>query len=356
MKWTKSKDQNFEEDLRGWPKGKHRKWSKETEKKVKQIFKNLEKDSKKFFTGATVIVDQWKKKFIKDPVPPLRTIGRILKNLGFSKSRKKNRNKGAARYLCYPEHTIYNLLKGKVLEIDFVGEKYIAGRSEPIDFIGFAFKKEPKLRYFQRIEGQTSKNFIKHTNEFFKKFEKPDFAKVDNALAMIGSASGKRNISKSMQHLLEEQVIPIFAVPRKPFSQASIEGNNSVFARKFWNKIEFKNVKEIDKKLEWFNDDSAAYSGYHPPKAKKPKKKNFIPKIYFIRQAKEDENGKVFINVLNEKILLRKNFSNYFVLAEWNLKKEILFIRFEKNLKSEIIKKFKFKINETSKKNFKNLF
>lgn len=145
------------------------------------------------------------------------------------------------------------------MEIDFIGEKYITGRSEPIDFIGFAFKKEPKLRYFKRIEGQTSKNFIKHTDEFFKKFEKPDFAKVDNALAMIGSASGKRNISKSMQHLLKDQVIPIFAVPRKPFSQASIEGNNSVFARKFWNKINFKSVKEIDKKIEWFNSDSASY-------------------------------------------------------------------------------------------------
>lgn len=356
MKWTKSEDQNFEEDLRGWPKGKPRKWSKETEKKVKQIFKNLEKDPIKFFTGATVIADQWKKKFSNETVPPLRTIGMILKNLGLSKPRKKNRNKGAAKYLCYPEHTIYNLLKGRVLEIDFIGEKHIAGRTEPIDFIGFAFKKEPKLRYFQRIEGQTSKNFIKFTDEFFKKFEKPDFAKVDNALAMTGSSSGKRSIGKSIQHLLKERAIPIFAVPRKPFSQASIEGNNSVFARKFWNQIDFKNVKEIDKKLEWFNDDSIAYSGYYPPRKKKSKKKKFVPKIYFIRQAKENENGKVFINVLNEKIFLRKNFSNYFVLAEWNLKKEILFIRFEKNLKSEIIKEIKFKINEISKENCKSLF
>lgn len=356
MKWAKSKDQNFEEDLRGWPKGKRRKWNKETENQIKKIFKNLEKDSKKFFTGATAIIQEWKNKFPDNPIPPIRTIGVILKSLGLSKSRKKGRNKGAARYLCYPEYTIYKLLKGRVLEIDFVGEKYITGRTDPIDFIGFAFKKSPKMRYFKRIQGQTSKNFIKYTGDFIKKFEKPDFVKVDNALAAIGSASVKRNIGKSMQYLLEKQIIPIFAVPRKPFSQASIEGNNSVFSRKFWNKINFKSVKEIDKKLGWFNDASAVYLGYHPPKTKKSKKKNFIPKIYFIRQVKEDENGKICINILNEKIFLRKTFSNYFVLAEWNLKKEILYIRFEKNLKSKIIKEVKFKINETSKKNCENLF
>ena len=40
-----------------------------------------------------------------------------------------------------------------------------------------------------------------------------------------------------MHFLLQHQVVPIYSVPRKPFSQASIEGNNSVFARKFWRAV-----------------------------------------------------------------------------------------------------------------------
>ncbi len=91
--------------------------------------------------------------------------------------------------------------------------------------------------------------------------------KVDNELAIIGSVSRKRNISKAMSFLLRNQVVPIFTVPRRPFSQASIKGNNSIFARKFWNRIDFKSVEEVDEKLEWFNLASQRYTGYQPRKS-----------------------------------------------------------------------------------------
>ena len=109
---------------------------------------------------------------------------------------------------------------------------------------------------------------------------------------MIGSASGKKNVSKAMKYLLQEQIIPIFAVPRKPFSQTSIEGNNSVFSRKFWNRIQFKSIQEVDMKLEWFNDSSERYCHYEKPKKKKLLKKNFISKIYFIIQVKKQSTNR----------------------------------------------------------------
>ncbi len=351
VSWTKSPNQDFTKDKRGWPKGKRRKWTKATEDRIKKIHNDLENDPFEFYTGATAITDEWRKRYPNISPPPLITIGRILSDLGLSIKRKKGRNKGAARYLCYPEYTIYTLLGGRVLESDFIGKKYITGRTEPLNFIAFSFKKEPKLRYFKRISGQTADNFIKQSDYFFKKFEKPNFMKVDNSLATIGSASRKRNVSKVMAFLLKKQIIPIFAVPRKPFSQASIEGNNSVFARKFWNKIDFKSVAEVDEKLEWFNLSSQRYTGYQPPKAKPRSKENFIPRIYFIRQVKEDreQTGKAFIDVLNEKVLLPKPYINYFILAEWNLKQEQLYIYFEKEQTPKIIKKLSFKINPGSK-------
>ena len=70
---------------------------------------------------------------------------------------------------------------------------------------------------------------------------------------MSGTARGKRSLSRFMQTMLKQQVLPIFAVPRKPFSQGSIEGNNSVFARKFWNTYEFTDLEQIDQRLDWFN-------------------------------------------------------------------------------------------------------
>lgn len=352
MSWTKSPNQDFTEDNRGWQKGKRRKWNKLTEKRIDEIHKQLDVDPFQFYTGATAIDQVWQKKYPNVSPPPLRTIGRIMSDLGLSAKRKKGRNKGASKYLCYPEHTIYTSLGGRVLEADFIGKKYITGRTEPLNFIAFSFKKELRLRHFKRVVGQTASNFIRESGHFFERFEKPDFVKVDNCLATIGSASGKRNISRTMAFLLKQQIIPIFAVPRRPFSQASIEGNNSVFARKFWNQITFKSVSEVDEKLEWFNKSSERYLRYQKPGKRSKKKKNFIPKIYFIRQVKEDQEqtGKTFIDILNDKVLLPKSYINYFVLAEWNLKEEKLYIYFEKEQKQKLIKKTLFRINPRSKK------
>lgn len=354
IRWTKALDQDFVQDRRGWPKGKRRRYSLSEEKRIKKIHHQLKEDPEQFYVGATIIQDKYRKQYSNSNLPSLRTIGRILSALGLSEKRRRGRNKGASRYLCYPEYTIYHLLGGRVLETDFIGKKYITGRTKPLNFIGFSFKKEPKLRYFKRIEGQTAENFIKQSRRFFKKFEEPDFMKVDNSLAAIGSASGKRNVSQAMKFLLKNQVVPIFTVPRKPFSQASIEGNNSVFARKFWNRIDFKSIREIDKKLDWFNKSSREYTGYQPPRAGaiKIRKKNFIPRIYFIRQTKEDmeQTGKAFIDILNEKVFLPSSYINYFVLAEWNLRQEKLRIYFEKEQNPRIIKTLPFKINPRSKR------
>jgi len=349
-RWTQSPDQDFIKDDRGRKKGARMKWDKSTERRIKKIRKHLEEETKEFYTGATAIDLEWRRKYPEIDPPPLRTIGQIISDLGLTKENKRGRNKGAAKYLCYPEHTIYSLLGGRVLEADFIGKKYITGRSEPLNFIGFSFKKEPKIRYFKRIESQRADDFIVQSKHFFKEFEKPDYVKVNNDPATIGSASGKRNISRTMNFLLANQVIPIFTVPKRPFTQASIEGNNSVFSRKFWNRIEFESVEEVDEKIEWFNKSSIAYLGYCRPKEKKIKKEEFIPKVYLIRQVEEDKEKKEgFINVLNEIIHLPKAYIKYYVLAEWNLKEERIYIRFEKEKESEIIKNMPFKINLRSK-------
>jgi len=351
-KWARSVDQDFTKDDRGWQKGRRRRWDKSIEQRIRRIHEGLVVDPGRFFAGATAIAQEWRQQYPGESVPPLRTIGRMLKELGLSQKCKKGRSKGAARYLCYPEHTIYHELQGRVLEVDFIGRKYIRGRSEPLNFIGFSFKQEPRLRYYKRVCGETADEFIGYCDRFFRDFECPDYVKIDNTGATIGSASGKRNISRAMRFLLKHGIVPIFSVPRKPFSQASIEGNNSVFSRKFWNRIEFANVEEVDEKLEWFNKDSLWYLNYQKPQHRRRRSASFVPRVYFIRQVKEHEGkkGRGFIDVLHEDIFLPSLYINYFMLAEWNLQTETLAIYFEKDLQSQMIKKIPFAINERSKR------
>jgi hypothetical protein len=68
--WTKSPDQDFSKDNRGWQKGKRRKWGKLTERRIKQIFNDLEKDPCQFYSGATAIEQEWRRRFPNQSPPP----------------------------------------------------------------------------------------------------------------------------------------------------------------------------------------------------------------------------------------------------------------------------------------------
>ena len=353
MRWTQSPQQDFNRDHRGWPMGQRRKWTQQTEDRIAHLHSALKADPKAFYLGATAIQQQWRRRYPKDTVPPLRTIGQILKDLGLSRPRKTHRNPGAAAYLCYPEHTVYHTLGRRVMEADLVGHKFLAGRTEPLQFAGFSFKKAPKFRYFKRIRSKGADSFIACCKDVFQQFEKPDALKLDNAADSIGSRSGKRNISKVMAFLLAHEIYPVFAVPRRPFSQASIEGNNSVFARSFWNRRTFVSLADVDRQLGWFNHASLDYTGYQPPKKTDGPKGRFVPKVYFLRQVRDNGHGDTgWIEVLNEVVDLDPAYIGYFVIAVWHLKKEILTVSIEKEKRLETIISAPFKINETSKKKF----
>jgi len=353
IRWTQSPTQDFTEDKRGWPMGQRRKWTKQTETRIAGLHRQIKADPRAFYLGASAIEQQWRRTYPGEVVPPLRTIGQILKDLGLSQPRKTPRNPGASAYLCYPEHTIYNKIGKRIMEADFVGQKFLAGRTEPLHFAGFSFKAVPKLRYYKRIQSKGADSLIKNCKYVFERFEKPDAIKLDNAADSIGSRSGKRNISKVMAFLLANEVYPIFAVPRRPFSQASIEGNNSVFARKFWNPRSFESLEDIDRQLGWFNNASLAYTGYKPPESAAVGKKRFAPKVYFLRQVRASSDGRAgWIEVLNEIIELDPSYISYFVVACWHLQKETLTVYIEKEKRLETVVSVPFEINLRSRKKF----
>ena len=353
IKWTKSPHQDFTKDMRGWPQGKTRKHTKTEIKRIKEIHQELAKDKKEFFAGASAIIQKWLEEYpdIQPPYP--KFIGRVLKAAGRTEKIQKGRNKGASRYLHYPEYSIGQIGES-LLEIDFIGKKFIRGRTEPLNFIGFSLRKPCKLKHFRRITGETGSNVIKESKRFFKKFEKPDTVKMDNGFATYGGGQHKRLLTKAIIFYLKEQVIPIFAPPRKPWSQASIEGSNSVFSRKFWNKEDFENLPYLDERLRAFNKCYQWYLGYRPPK-QRTKKENFIPKVYFIRKVYQNpEIEKGYIDVANEHISIPKFYINLFTLSEWNLKQEQLYIYFENEEKLELIKKLSFKLHSNSKEKLFN--
>lgn len=353
--WTQLPEQNFEEDTRGWQKGKVRTHTEEEKKLIKAVRNKLVNSEEESYIGPEAILKHIRsnqQKYQSDENINIDLINTsfiisALKESKLSKPHKK-RIKGCSEYQHYPKILI-NQISELILEIDFI-QRFIKGQTKPVHFIGFSCKKL-KLRQYKRISGQTNVNVRKELEWFFNNFFVPKAAKMDNDLAFIGSSSAKRTISKTIKFLFDEKIIPIFTNPRSPWNNGSVEGSNSVFARNFWNKFEFGSVEDIDVKLKLFNQSSLKYSDYEQNKIQNKKDEKFIPQIYFIRKVHENQqkNGKGEISILNEKIELPEEYINLYTLSKWNLKAEMLNIYFEKEQEKNLIKRMKFQINKNSR-------
>lgn len=344
MAWTKSPDQDLSSDTRGWKKHHLRQYSLRDEQRVLKIHHQLDRDASEYFSGASAILQEYQKLYPDAKSITLRFIGRTLAKHGLS-TKPKVRVKGASKYLHYPKTLIENL-GSSIVELDFIGKKFIDNRTEPINFIGFSLTKPRKLKHFQRVESETAAEAIKHCQRFFDTFERPEVIKVDNGFAFAGAGPQARTLNSFTLFLLKKKIIPVFTAPRKPWNQASIEGSNSIFSRKFWHRERYTSVEMIDQRLPLFNKSYQQYHGYIPPARGTRRKTPFVPMVYFIRKVYQDEQSKrAYIEILKEKIVLPKSYIGMFVLTQWNLNRDILTVLYESDQQAIIVKELNFKLN-----------
>lgn len=333
--WAGDTPGPLEADQRGWPTGTARRYPPAVLRRVQALHQQLVKDPTAFFTGATAIQQAYARRYPRSPLPSLRTLGRMLRALGCSTPRQHGRQRGAAAYLGYPTQTLATLAP-RVLELDFIGPRYLAGSAAPLHFVGVSCQRAPRLRYFYRVESVTTAALLTVCADLLQRHEHPVVLKVDNAPVTIGSGSAPRTVSRFVQWLWARAITPVFAVPRQPFSQASIEGNNSVFARKFWRARLFTSVADVDRQLTGFNRASLAYTGYAPPPPAPPPATGFTPRIHFLRQVRE-RDGATGIDVLHTWVPLAACYAPLFVLATWDLPAARLTVRLEREGTSRII-------------------
>lgn len=327
-------------------KGHSRTYSQRDEHRVLTIHAELEADATRRFAGASAIERRYRERYPTAKNLSLRFIGRTLAKHGLV-TLPKVRRKGVSRYLHYPESLINNL-GDSLLEVDFIGKKFLTGRTKPLNFIAFSLRFPRKLKHFQRIAAETAQEVIGQLKRFFKLFEKPAVVKLDNGFAFAGAGPEPRTLNSVVLFLLQESIIPVFIAPKSPWNQGSVEGSNSIFTRKFWNWERYRSLEHVDERLVDFNRAYAWYTGYKKPT--RSLKRRFVPKVYFIRKVFEDPKTKRgYIDILKEQIPISKTYINYFVLAEWNLKHEQLNVLFERNQHPQRLKTIAFKINPAVK-------
>lgn len=362
IKWININDKEVLVDNRGWKKGKLRKYTSEEKEEIKKIRKELEKEDS-YFIGAKVVKHNYEKR-IRLKVSK-SFVDRTLKDAGMVKSPQK-KEKGVSKYMKYPQRTL-NKLGKCMMSIDFIGPKYLQGSGDGISFLSCKYIRPQKHGIVKRVSGQTTEQTIKILKEIWKNNPIPDVIKIDNDSAFGTNLSHDRCVGKLVLFLLNIGVTPLYIAPRSPWNNGENEGFNSVFSKKFWNRLRFTDEHEIDIKIKDFN---IAYEKYSKLISNNPKfdnekyidsfngidlenkhvKKFKSNKIYFLRIVRrKNEKGSVkeygFINIMNEEIKIPKGLINLFVFCVLDLKSKTLSICTElDNGALNKVKSIKFKI------------
>ena len=348
-KWLNMGDEELEKDNRGWKKGMLRRYTKEQKEGVKKIRIRLEKENS-FFIGAPVVLNNYNKQHKANPISSIRFVDRTLKEAELTKIPQKKK-RGVSKYMEYPNRTL-NKLGKCVMSVDFIGPKYLKGGDE-VSFLSCKYIRPSKKGVVRRVEGQTTDEAIRILKDIWQTEPIPDVLQIDNDSAFGLIPLHEKTIGRFTLFLLNLGVKPLYIAPRSPWNNGNVEGHNSVFSKKFWNKIRFTDEDEIDVKIEGFNVAYEKYSDLingNPPlenpkfiddlkdvdpgnKEVKKFKEHEIRFLRIVRRKGEkgDEKERGFIDVLKHEIELPVKLINLFVYCVLDLKKKKLFCYTEKD-------------------------
>ncbi|MFO8089963.1 MAG: hypothetical protein R6U13_09025 [Desulfatiglandaceae bacterium] len=329
-------------DRRGWPLGKKRTRTDQEELRIINLRKELEK--RKFFYGPDTILDKYTKRYPEAPCLSRSFVTRVITK-HFPMSRRGTLK--AVEEQNYPIETISSL--GDIQEeADFLGKKYIQGRSAPLHFFTRVYKDPFTLRLIKRVPNEGSETIMDTFTEDWKSYPVPDVLSIDNGFGFTASGRSPRIISPCIQYFLQVGSTPLFIAPKKPWMNGSVEGTHSVFARKVWNSFDFQDVEEVDETVSRFEEEYRLYT--NPPEELPGEtlhqdfawqdvfQKPFQPEdgmfIYLIRLVQEhDDEGKTIpaIRIFKELVELEKSLINTYVLAKLDVYQEHLSIYVEPN-------------------------
>ena len=347
-KWVQMDESEISSDNRGGEKGKSRKYTPETKRQIIKIRTDLEKEDS-YFIGSKVVKENYENQTGEKVSKSF--VDRVLKEAGMVKSPGKKK-KGRSKYMKYPDYTLTKLGKS-MMSIDFIGPKYLKGSDNRINFLSCKYIRPQKQGLVTRIEGQTTEETIAALKEIWRTHPIPEVLKIDNDSAFGANLPHVRHTGKLAFFLLNLGVYPLYIAPRSPWNNGQVEGFNSVFSKKFWNKLQFSDEQEIDVRIKDFNVAYEKYSRLvsNNPELKEKDIKHIddfkdvnlenkraehfkANKIYFLRivrrkNDKDSDNEYGFIDLLKHEIKLPKDLINLFVFCVLDLKSKLLKINIE---------------------------
>lgn len=314
-----------------------------------------------YFVGNEYVQMDYAQQHPDDVQPTLWFIKTTIQKAGLQTKKPKAKRTGGAEYLLYPIKSIRDLC-GIHQSADFIGKKYIAGKTEPINIFSTSYYSPFKLYQIKRITAEKGIYAMEQLQSQWSQYPVPHILRLDNGLQFRGTGSGKRVLGMFLTFLLNLNVTPLFGSPSKPWTNPHIEGHNRVFNDKVWRKNFFTSIEQIDRETERFNQESVALFQFKYAQHIQKRRYRYLrndslcktdelktrkrKKIYFIRFVETIEpKAPSQIIVMNEAVILPEQYNHQFVFVEWDLELQRLSIFSEFQGTITLIKQMTFKLN-----------
>jgi len=345
--WLEKKEY---EDERGWKEGTKRTHTDTEEDRIVEL-KQKRIDEKKFFLGAPHIQMDYSKLHPNDPLPSLWFMNETFRrhNLQTHEPKKRTKGQNIVARLKFPIKSIITL--GLIQQAsDFIGKKFIKGRTEPISIFSTSYYQQFQLYQIWRVCSETAESAVTCLRNLWQTTPVPHVMRIDNGMTFRGTGRGESHIGRFVKFLLNTNVTPLFSAPYQSYTNPHVEGHNCTFTEKVWSKNFFTSEEEIDRECDRFNTESREYFEYAFKERMSERSLRYLAseeqipsmdilrstkgkKICFIRYVERwnERDRTSGVVVLNRFVSLPESFVNQYVFVILNLETASLSVRSEDN-------------------------
>jgi len=311
-----------------------------------------------YFLGSPYIRMDYAKQYPKEPLPSLWFFDKAVRTAGLQTHEPKKRTKGMdiVKRLRFPIQSIVTL--GRIQQAaDFIGKKYIAGQSEPVNIFSAGYYQWLQLYQIWRVLAETAECATSCLQKLWTSTPIADVTRIDNGMMFRGGGRAEAHLGKFLKFLLNAGSTPLFSSAYQSYTNPHIEGHNRTFTEKLWTKHRFTSSEEIDTACVRFNAESREFYEFTFKERLTQRSLRYLnpqtpinteslrstkgKKICFIRfverwKEEECENG---IVVLNRFISIPEPYANQYVFAKLNLETSTLHVDEEHDgLATEILR------------------
>jgi hypothetical protein len=335
------------EEGRGWHKGGYRTHTKEEADRIVKL-KESRIEKKKYFLGSPHIRMDYAKTYQNDELPSLWFFDKVVRDAGLQTHEPKKKKKGQdiVKRLRFPIKSIIGL--GRIHQSsDFIGKKFITGRSEPISIFSTSYYQWLQLFQIWRTTAESATCAIEQLSILWQTTPIPNVMRMDNGMTFRGTGAGVARVGTFLKFLLNLGVTPLFSSPYQSYTNPHIEGHNRTFSEKLWERHTFTTIDEIDTECARFNTESREYYEYACKERLAQKSLRFLAperiivtdhlrdtrgkKVCFIRFVQKwlERNRESGIVLLNRFVTLPDAYLNQYVFVTVNLETAMLIITSE---------------------------